>query len=94
MTRSSVNWLIALAGPIIILSVYFVLFHATRDHSTGTWDLVAIFVAMAFGLIGILRLEATGTQRLIYVTLYLVFSFMALLAYSLSLVCAAFGECV
>ncbi len=84
---------LALVAPIAIMSAYLWL-SRDPDWWTSFSDQAAFVVAVAVGLVGILRLPLQKLARVVLAVLYVPAAGAGLIFFTLSFVCGMFGDCL
>jgi hypothetical protein len=92
--HSKTRWAVIIFGPLLATTIYFIVSRWPNDWATGSFDFLAIGVAVCAGLWAIARLNLSTKAKLTIGALYAPLAFAALGFYSLAFVCAVFDNCL
>lgn len=92
--KTVTGWLIAVAGPPVVTSLYLLLSRWSVRGWPAALDYVALMVAVLVGLIGVRIAMQNPVRRIVCSVVYACVAALAVAWYSLALVCSVFGDCL
>jgi hypothetical protein len=91
---ATTGWLLALAGPIVVVSLYLTFSRWPIRWWSGGSDYLALALAVVVGVVGICLVVRGTARRIIVSVVYACVAALAVAWYSLAFVCSAFGDCL
>jgi hypothetical protein len=85
---------VAVLGPLIVTCIYLALSRGPERWFTGQTDTVALSVAVASGIVGLLFIPLKPWYRVAVILLYIPAMGALLIPLALLFVCGMFGDCL